>query len=195
MRPLRSVVETRLSASGHGHPCSRIGRPLRGYPASQADAGSRRRPCHVRGSFGPGCGKLKRSGWRKVTFALSQGKFAHLRALVSRLGPFLGHDHPGLRDAISYIEVKTPEQEAALRAIRKLIDFWQIEPEELVGGEVPVKFVPVELPPKYRHPVSGDTWDGQGSQPQWLREALTKQGYTVEELRHTPPAAAEGLSN
>jgi len=83
--------------------------------------------------------------------------------------------------------VKTPEQEAALRSIRKLIDFWQIAPEELLSEATAREAIaapePVESPPKYRHPVSGDTWDGIGSQPQWLREALTRQGYTVDELR------------
>jgi DNA-binding protein H-NS len=81
--------------------------------------------------------------------------------------------------------VKTPEQEAAIRSIRKLIDFWQISLEELVvDGEMPVRPTPVpESLPKYRHPISGDTWDGQGSQPIWLRQALTREGYTVDELR------------
>ncbi len=91
--------------------------------------------------------------------------------------------------------MKTPEQEAALRAIRKLVDFWQIEPEELLLGDVPMVMPQVVvLPPKYRHPVSGETWDGQGTQPQWLREALTKQGYTVEEVR-CPSEPADGWAN
>ncbi|HIV69989.1 MAG TPA: H-NS histone family protein [Candidatus Aquabacterium excrementipullorum] len=89
-----------------------------------------------------------------------------------------------------HTNVKTPEQEAALRSIRKLIEFWRISPEEL---EFDAPSMPSELPqvlvpsPKYRHPVSGDTWDGQGSQPPWLREALTRGGYTVEELRCASP--------
>lgn len=93
--------------------------------------------------------------------------------------------------------MKTPEQEAAIRSIRKLIDFWQIEPEELVveGQVQPARPVIVqELPLKYRHPVSGETWDGQGSQPEWLKEALTRQGYTVEELRIKPVEGAEPQS-
>jgi DNA-binding protein H-NS len=90
--------------------------------------------------------------------------------------------------------VKTPEQEAAIRSIRKLIDFWQISLEELVvHGDLPVKPVPVpEALPKYRHPISGETWDGQGSQPGWLRLALTREGYTVDELRI--PGSAEQVS-
>lgn len=89
-----------------------------------------------------------------------------------------------------HTNVKTPEQEAALRSIRKLIDFWRISPEELQfeASEMPPELPEIAvLPPKYRHPVSGDTWDGQGTQPQWLREALTKGGYTVDELRQTSP--------
>jgi len=83
--------------------------------------------------------------------------------------------------------MKTAEQEAVLRSVRKLIDFWQIEAHEL--GVIPA---PVVAPapavaeparPSYRHPISGETWHGEGSQPDWLKAALTREGYTVEELR------------
>jgi DNA-binding protein H-NS len=89
--------------------------------------------------------------------------------------------------------VKTPEQEAAIRSIRKLIDFWQIELEELaVAGTPAPRPVPlVDVALKYRHPVSGETWDGQGSQPAWLKEALTRQGYTVDELRIRSDAVSQ----
>jgi len=77
-----------------------------------------------------------------------------------------------------------PEKVAAARTIRRLMEFWQIEPDELMGAmPAPEPEVLVDLPPKYRHPVSGDTWDGQGHQPDWLKLALLKEGYTVEELR------------
>lgn len=82
--------------------------------------------------------------------------------------------------------MKTPEQEAALRSIRKLIEFWRISPDELVFEAPPSPPKPVEPAPRvhtYRHPMSGETWNGKGAQPQWLREALTREGYTVEELR------------
>lgn len=85
----------------------------------------------------------------------------------------------------------TPEQEAVVRSVRKLIDFWQITPRELGASSRPARTVsaPVRVEVKvvkYRHPRSGDTWDGEGSQPEWLRHALTKEGYTVEELRVVP---------
>lgn len=93
----------------------------------------------------------------------------------------------------------TPEQEAVLRAIRKLVDFWQITPAELQGDAPLVAAAPRVVPTlapmparsRYRHPLSGETWDGQGGQPQWLREALTREGYTVQELRLPEEPAAE----
>ena len=87
----------------------------------------------------------------------------------------------------------TPEQQAVLRSVRKLVDFWRIEPEELAfeAPECAASPHPVVAPepsgPKYRHPRTGETWDGDGGQPPWLREALTKQGYTVDELRINSP--------
>lgn len=82
--------------------------------------------------------------------------------------------------------MRTAEQEAVLRSILKLIDFWDISPEELqfdAPVREPMPAEPQSTGTKYRHPISGETWDGVGSQPQWLRLALTKEGYTVEELR------------
>lgn len=86
--------------------------------------------------------------------------------------------------------MRTPEQEAALRSIRKLMDFWGIAPEELavkksVATEAAQAMAKEVVKPtlKYRHPVSGETWNGEGAQPEWLRFALTQEGYTVEALR------------
>ena len=85
--------------------------------------------------------------------------------------------------------MRTAEQEAVLRSIQKLIDFWDISPDELASDmpaplHQPVQDEPPAVPTiKYRHPVTGDTWDGAGSQPQWLRDALTREGYTVDALR------------
>jgi DNA-binding protein H-NS len=84
--------------------------------------------------------------------------------------------------------MRSAEQEAVLRSVRKLIAFWQITADELSGIPDPVRVVAERKPPagpKYRHPRTGETWDGEGMQPPWLRDALTRQGYTVEELRLT----------
>lgn len=83
--------------------------------------------------------------------------------------------------------MKTAEQEAVLRSVRKLVDFWQIEAHELDGIEptvvAPQPAVAEPARPCYRHPISGETWRGEGSQPEWLKQALTREGYTVQELR------------
>ncbi|MDI1260897.1 H-NS histone family protein [Aquabacterium sp.] len=93
----------------------------------------------------------------------------------------------------------TAEQEAVLRSIRKLLDFWQISPDELGIEELETIVRKVEPPaapagPKYQHPRTGDTWNGEGSQPPWIREALTKEGYTVDELRLVTAPTPEQVS-
>lgn len=85
------------------------------------------------------------------------------------------------------------ERAAVIYRIRTLVEYWGITPEEL-SGEVmpdlpPPPPPPGPLPVKYRHPVTGDTWDGCGAHPQWLRDALLKEGFTVEQLK--PPAHTE----
>ena len=88
-----------------------------------------------------------------------------------------------------------PEKLAALRTVRKLVDFWQITPRELRGPLPPAPPAPAPAGGtgiRYRHPVTGDTWDGQGDHPPWLREALLKQGYTVDELKRAVTEATPG---
>jgi DNA-binding protein H-NS len=85
-----------------------------------------------------------------------------------------------------------PEKLAALRTVRKLVEFWQISPQELRGPMPPAPPPPAAgAPIRYRHPRSGEVWDGQGEHPQWLRDALLKEGYTVDELRRAVSAATD----
>ncbi|HSW06615.1 H-NS family nucleoid-associated regulatory protein [Aquabacterium sp.] len=81
------------------------------------------------------------------------------------------------------------EQRAALARIEGLVEYWRITTEEL-EGVLPTS-PPARLNPgiKYRHPVTGDTWDGQGAQPDWLRRALLQEGYLVSELRPADTSA------
>lgn len=77
------------------------------------------------------------------------------------------------------------EQRAVLARIQQICEFWDIAPSELRGRlpATPSAEPPrTDLPVKYRHPVTGETWDGQGAQPDWLRHALLKEGYRVAEL-------------
>jgi DNA-binding protein H-NS len=72
------------------------------------------------------------------------------------------------------------QRRIALDQCRQLVDFWNISPGEIRDATLTPT---APLPPKYRHPIEGHTWDGAGSQPEWLKRALTKEGYTVSELR------------
>ncbi len=85
----------------------------------------------------------------------------------------------------------SPRQRAALiHRIRTLMEFWGITAHELQRHKaVPARPVPVPASPKYRHPTTGDTWNGLGPQPDWLRLALIKEGFTVEQLRQAAAAA------
>jgi DNA-binding protein H-NS len=85
------------------------------------------------------------------------------------------------------------EKAAVVHRIRTLMEYWSITPEDLENFDGTAPQVAVAAPSvKYRHPRSGQTWDGCGPHPQWLRDALLREGYTVDELRAA--AAAEGSS-
>jgi len=77
--------------------------------------------------------------------------------------------------------IYTPEQESALRTIRRMVEFWDISMDDIRRAPAPPK--PPPPPTKYRHPMTGEEWNGTGPQPQWLRKALLDEGFTVEELR------------
>jgi DNA-binding protein H-NS len=91
------------------------------------------------------------------------------------------------------------EKLAALRTVRKLVEFWQIRPQELRGPMPPAPPPPPAATAtiRYRHPVSGQTWNGQDEHPQWLRDALLKEGYTVDELKRAVgfSGATNGATN
>jgi DNA-binding protein H-NS len=79
------------------------------------------------------------------------------------------------------------EKAAIVRQIRTLMEYWAIAPEDLAQAPHPPPAPAgcVEAAPalKYRHPKTGEGWNGDGAHPQWLRDALLKEGYTVAELR------------
>ncbi|HEV8690040.1 MAG TPA: H-NS histone family protein [Ideonella sp.] len=78
------------------------------------------------------------------------------------------------------------ERAAVLARIEALMEYWGITVEDLLAPtpepEAPPP-PPGPLPVKYRHPVTGDTWDGQGPHPDWLRRALLQEGMRVDELK------------
>jgi DNA-binding protein H-NS len=90
-------------------------------------------------------------------------------------------------DTAGPAELSPRSRAAVIHRIRSLMEFWSITPEDLEAWD------PAATPPrpsaaptvKYRHPGTGDTWNGEGAHPQWLRDALLKEGFTVEQLRAT----------
>lgn len=83
----------------------------------------------------------------------------------------------------------------AVHQILQLMEFWKISLDELTGP-MPATWRPRDaVSPnhvKYRHPLTGETWDGQGEHPEWLRKALLKEGYRVEELKPEYQARQQG---
>jgi DNA-binding protein H-NS len=79
------------------------------------------------------------------------------------------------------------EKAAIIHQIRTLMEYWSITPEELERAlrrpPAPASTAARPEAVKYRHPKTGQTWNGDGAHPQWLRDALLKEGYTVDELR------------
>jgi DNA-binding protein H-NS len=77
------------------------------------------------------------------------------------------------------------EREAVLGRISSLMEFWGITLEDLQGETSGPSDVP-KMPRgaiKYRHPSTGEVWDGDGAHPDWLRRALLKEGFRLDELR------------
>jgi DNA-binding protein H-NS len=77
------------------------------------------------------------------------------------------------------------ERAVVIARIHSLMEYWGITADDLSADapEQPQARPAEPLPVKYRHPVTGETWDGQGPHPDWLRRALLKEGLRVEELK------------
>jgi DNA-binding protein H-NS len=98
--------------------------------------------------------------------------------------------HAALQEILRLVErwqvgpeelIDPAERQAALGNARRLVDFWQITPEEL-EGPAPPRPSPQPLY-RYTHPKTGETWDGLGRQPAWLRRCLIDEGYRLDEVR------------
>jgi DNA-binding protein H-NS len=81
----------------------------------------------------------------------------------------------------SKVRSLTAAQRAALSRIEGLMEYWRISADEIEFGSTGTS-APRKPKIKYQHPKTGETWDGQGAHPDWLRHALLKEGYMVSEL-------------
>ena len=77
------------------------------------------------------------------------------------------------------------ERNAVIARIHGLMEYWGITLDDLNAEPVAATPPAAQAPPpvKYRHPVTGDTWDGHGPHPEWLRRALLQEGLRVDELK------------
>ncbi|MBK1613011.1 hypothetical protein CKO44_05930 [Rubrivivax gelatinosus] len=92
-------------------------------------------------------------------------------------------EKPALKAQREAAQAHRRARERALHIARQLVEFWRIEPRELMAGNPAAARLDPCRAIKYQHPVTGDSWDGVGAQPEWLRRALGKQGYRVVELQ------------
>lgn len=94
-----------------------------------------------------------------------------------------------LSDVSAEIERRrAAKRRIVIHQLRQLVEYWGITERELARS-VKRRRAASPLNQKYRHPVSGETWSGEGPQPEWLKTALVKDGYRVEELRAGPEAS------
>lgn len=102
-------------------------------------------------------------------------------------------EHPAFSDSGRPPSARTltrRERAAVLSRISAIMEYWNITQDDLLADDeiaAPESALPPEpvLTIKYRHPRTGETWNGQGLHPDWLRRALLKEGLRVDELRPT----------
>jgi DNA-binding protein H-NS len=87
----------------------------------------------------------------------------------------------------------TASQRAALSRVQGLIEYWRITADEIEAAatSAPATAHAPAAGVKYEHPVTHETWDGAGPQPEWLRRALLQEGYLVRELQPAAQATSD----
>ncbi|WP_082728042.1 H-NS family nucleoid-associated regulatory protein [Burkholderia mayonis] len=78
------------------------------------------------------------------------------------------------------------EVAAALSEIRAAILKYEIRPEQIFPNWTRLRSPDKRrgpLPPKYRNPMTGDTWSGRGRVPKWLT-GLSRDDFLID--RPTP---------
>lgn len=70
-------------------------------------------------------------------------------------------------------QLRAAEREAAIAEVRTRITEFDLTADELFGasrGRRTSPAVGTIVPPKYRNPLTGDTWTGRGKPPVWIRD-------------------------
>lgn len=68
-------------------------------------------------------------------------------------------------------QLRASERKGTIKAIRALIDQYQLTPEDLFSAKKKrgTSVETARRPPKYRHPETGQTWSGYGRVPSWMK--------------------------
>ena len=73
------------------------------------------------------------------------------------------------------IEAQREERAAAIAQVRQLMSQYGLSLADLGARSGAPRVHPAsKVPPKYRDPVTGNTWSGRGLQPKWLKAALAE---------------------
>lgn len=71
-------------------------------------------------------------------------------------------------------KARQAEKRDVLREIREAVDFYRLTPREIFKkSELRAQMLRLQKPSAklYREPETGDTWNGRGRPPEWLRRA------------------------
>ena len=77
--------------------------------------------------------------------------------------------------------VREQEIAAVLANVRQTIKDYNLSERDVFPKQKRGPAGGFSVAPKYRHPVSGQTWTGRGKTPAWVVDALAS-GYTLEAL-------------
>jgi len=86
-----------------------------------------------------------------------------------------GISHAELKKLAAEIALERATLEAKVAEVLALMERARLTVADLAETPAPSR--------SYRHPITGETWDGAGYQPDWLKRALLAEGYRPQELR------------
>jgi DNA-binding protein H-NS len=83
------------------------------------------------------------------------------------------------------VEAQRSQKAEAIAQIRALMAEHGLSLADLghrLGTSAPRKTAVAKVPPKFRHPSTGETWSGRGLQPNWLKASLN-DGARLDEFK------------
>jgi DNA-binding protein H-NS len=99
-------------------------------------------------------------------------------------GDFMNVTYQDLQAQIAELQrqaeaMRRDEKAAAIARIKDIMREFDVQLSDL--GAISRVGRRGVVAPKYRHPVTGDTWSGRGQFPRWLRDEVAK-GHTKDDF-------------